>query len=205
MSGWQDLAVRNVGEMIQRDWNHPSIVLWGVRINESQDNHDFYTRTNQSAHALDDTRQTGGIRYLYDSELLEDVFTMNDFGFPLRPPNHPLYLNTEFNGHMFSTKRFDQVERVAEHVQAACARAQPTRLRRPLCRGHRLVCVRLQYPRQFRLRRPNLLPRRERYFPHTQSGGRFLQIAMRSEPRRLSWSRGSSGRKATAPRRADSA
>jgi beta-galactosidase len=41
---------------------------------------------------------------------------MNDFGFPLRPPNHPLYLNTEFNGHMYSTKRFDNVERVAEHV-----------------------------------------------------------------------------------------
>jgi beta-galactosidase len=113
---WQDLAVRNVGEMIRRDWNHPSIILWGVRINESQDNHDFYVRTNRSAHSLDDTRQTGGIRYLYNSELLEDVFTMNDFGFPLKPPNHPLYLNTEFCGHMFSTKRFDQVERVAEHV-----------------------------------------------------------------------------------------
>ena len=41
---------------------------------------------------------------------------MNDFGFPLKKPNHPLYLNTEFNGHMFSTKRFDNVERVAEHV-----------------------------------------------------------------------------------------
>jgi beta-galactosidase len=113
---WQDLAVRNVGDMIRRDWNHPSIVLWGVRINESQDNHDFYTRTNALAHSLDDARQTGGIRYLYNSELLEDVFTMNDFGFPLRPPNHPLYMNTEFNGHMFSTKRFDNVERVAEHV-----------------------------------------------------------------------------------------
>ncbi|MGA3028008.1 MAG: glycoside hydrolase family 2 TIM barrel-domain containing protein [Bryobacteraceae bacterium] len=113
---WQDLAVRNVGDMIRRDWNHPSIILWGVRINESQDDHGFYTRTNQLAHSLDATRQTGGIRYLYDSELLEDVFTMNDFGFPLRPPNHPLYLNTEFNGHMFSTKSFDQVERVAEHT-----------------------------------------------------------------------------------------
>jgi len=113
---WQDIAVRNVGEMIRRDWNHPSIVLWGVRINESQDNYDFYTRTNALAHSLDDARQTGGIRYLRDSELLEDVFTMNDFGFPLRPPNHPLYMNTEFNGHMFSTKRIDNVERVAEHV-----------------------------------------------------------------------------------------
>jgi len=113
---WQDLAVDNVARMIRRDWNHPSVVLWGVRINESADNHDFYVRTNERAHALDDSRQTGGIRNRYDSELLEDVFTMNDFPFPLRPPNHPLYLNTEFNGHMFSTKRFDNVDHVAEHV-----------------------------------------------------------------------------------------
>jgi beta-galactosidase len=113
---WQDAVVRNVGEMIRRDWNHPAIVLWGVRINESGDQHELYTRTNALAHKLDDTRQTGGVRYNYSSELLEDVFTMNDFGFPLRPPNHPLYLNTEFNGHMFSTKRFDNVVRVAEHV-----------------------------------------------------------------------------------------
>ena len=115
-NSWQDLAVANVGEMIRRDWNHPSIILWGVRINESQDNHTFYVRTNELAHRLDDARQTGGVRYIYNSELLEDVFTMNDFGFPLRPPNHPLYLNTEFNGHMFSTKRFDNITRVAEHV-----------------------------------------------------------------------------------------
>ena len=115
-AAWQAIAVRNVSEMVRRDWNHPSIVLWGVRINESGDNHDFYTKTNATAHALDDSRQTGGIRYIYDSERLEDVFTMNDFGFPLRPPNHALYLNTEFNGHMFSTKRFDNITRVAEHV-----------------------------------------------------------------------------------------
>jgi beta-galactosidase len=113
---WQDLAVDNVDRMIRRDWNHPSIALWGVRINESADNHDFYTRTNELAHSLDDSRQTCGIRYLYNSELLEDVFTMNDFGFPLRPPNHPAYLNTEFIGHMFPTKRFDAVGHVAEHV-----------------------------------------------------------------------------------------
>ena len=114
--GWQDVAVRHVGEMIRRDWNHASIILWGVRINESDDNDAFYTRTNALAHELDDARQTGGVRYRYQSHRLEDVFTMNDFGFPLRAPNHPLYLNTEFNGHMFSTKRFDNVSRVAEHV-----------------------------------------------------------------------------------------
>jgi beta-galactosidase len=112
---WQDIAVRNVGEMIQRDWNHPSIILWGVRVNESRDNHAFYTRTNELAHRLDDSRQTGGVRYFYGSELLEDVFTMNDFGFPLQQPNQLRYLNTEFVGHTYSTKRTDNVERIAEH------------------------------------------------------------------------------------------
>jgi beta-galactosidase len=87
-----------------------------VRVNESRDDHDFYTRTNATARALDDSRPTGGIRYNYESELLEDVFTMNDFRIPLRPPNHPLYLNTEFIGHTYPTKRNDNVERITEHT-----------------------------------------------------------------------------------------
>ena len=113
---WQDIAVDNVSRMIRRDWNHPSIILWGVRINESRDNHDFYTRTNALAHQLDTTRQTGGIRYFQESEFLEDVFTMNDFGFPLKAPNHPLYLNTEFVGHTYPTKSIDNIERLREHT-----------------------------------------------------------------------------------------
>ena len=113
---WQRVAIDNVGRMIRRDWNHPSIILWGVRINESRDNHDFYTRTNALAHALDDSRPTGGIRYFQESELLEDVFTMNDFGFPLKAPNHPFYLNTEFVGHTFPTKTTDEDERQREHT-----------------------------------------------------------------------------------------
>ncbi len=48
--------------------------------------------------------------------MLEDVFTMNDFGFPLRAPNHPLYLNTEFVGHMYPTKTIDNIERLREHT-----------------------------------------------------------------------------------------
>jgi len=113
---WKEVAIDNVGRMIRRDWNHPSIVLWGVRINESLDDHDFYTRTNAIAHALDDSRQTGGIRYFQESEFLEDVFTMNDFGFPLKPPCHPRYLNTEFVGHTFPTKTTDDDERQREHT-----------------------------------------------------------------------------------------
>ena len=113
---WKLVAIDNVGRMIRRDWNHPSIILWGVRINESRDDHSFYTRTNALAHALDSTRQTGGIRNFKDSELLEDVFTINDFDFPLREPNHPLYLNTEFVGHTWPTKTTDDDERQREHT-----------------------------------------------------------------------------------------
>jgi beta-galactosidase len=113
---WKQISIDNVGRMIRRDWNHPSIILWGVRINESKDDHDFYTRTNALARLLDTTRQTGGIRNFKESELLEDVFTINDFGFPLRKPNHPLYLNTEFVGHTFPTKTTDDDERQREHT-----------------------------------------------------------------------------------------
>lgn len=133
---WQEASVANVRAMIERDWNRPSVIIWGVRINESQDNHDFYLETNRVARELDPTRQTGGVRFIADSELLEDVYTLNDFilgefenplsnrpRLPLRPRRettglmHPVpYLITEFNGHMFPTKAGDQEQRQAEHV-----------------------------------------------------------------------------------------
>lgn len=125
---WKRVACENVREMITRDWNHPSIFLWGVRINESPDDHDFYTETNRIARELDPTRQTGGIRCHRGSELLEDVYTMNDFThsggeLALRDQRTITrldytvpYIVTEYNGHMYPTKRFDQEERVMEHA-----------------------------------------------------------------------------------------
>ena len=76
---WQDQAVQNVREMVLQYRNHPSIILWGVRINESQDNEALYTRTNEVAHRLDPTRSTGGIRNFKKSQLLEDIYTYNEF------------------------------------------------------------------------------------------------------------------------------
>lgn len=124
---WKEIAKANVKEMIQRDINHPSIILWGVRINESQDDDEFYKSTNDIARILDSTRQTGGVRYLTNSSFLEDVYTFNDFIHdgvekPLRSQSEVTgleseipYLVTEFNGHMYPTKRFDQEERQMEH------------------------------------------------------------------------------------------
>jgi beta-galactosidase len=115
-AAWQDLAVDNVRRMVRRDWNRPSIVLWSIRINESRDDHAFYTRTNSLARQLDPTRQTIGVRYFQDSELLEDVFGMNDFKFPLKAPNHKRYLNTEFVGAEWPTRSSDNNAIQREHV-----------------------------------------------------------------------------------------
>ncbi|HEX2907618.1 MAG TPA: glycoside hydrolase family 2 TIM barrel-domain containing protein [Phototrophicaceae bacterium] len=113
---WQGITLRDVQAMIERDRNHPSIILWGVRINESFDNEAFYTATNALAHKLDPTRQTGGVRNFRGSQFLEDVYTYNDFSNTVLEPDFTPHLVTEFNGHMFPTKAWDQEERQVEHA-----------------------------------------------------------------------------------------
>ncbi|RMF78941.1 MAG: hypothetical protein D6737_13120 [Chloroflexi bacterium] len=115
-AAWQALAARDLVAMIKRDRNRPSIVLWGVRINESLDDDGFYEEMNTLAHELDPTRQTGGVRYFQESRMLEDVFTFNDFSNTIVEPIHTPHLVTEFNGHMFPTKSWDQEERLIEHA-----------------------------------------------------------------------------------------
>jgi beta-galactosidase len=113
---WQNISLNELETMIIRDRNHPSIILWGVRINESLDNDAFYTKTNALAHQLDPTRQTGGVRFFQGSSFLEDVYTFNDFSNTVLEPKEQPYLITEFAGHMFPTKIFDHEERLIEHA-----------------------------------------------------------------------------------------
>ncbi len=74
---WKDQAVKNTKEMILQYRNHPSVILWGVRINESQDDDAFYEMTNRVAHELDPSRATSGVRFIEKSHLLEDVYAFN--------------------------------------------------------------------------------------------------------------------------------
>ena len=124
---WKKQAVENVREMVLQYRNHPSIFLWGVRINESADDDAFYQRTNEMAHRLDPTRPTGGVRNFKKSHLLEDVYTYNDFVHngtnqgcdPKRkvtPDMTKGYLISEYNGHMFPTKSGDWEGKRLEHA-----------------------------------------------------------------------------------------
>ena len=124
---WQLQTLKNVEEMIVQYRNHPSIILWGVRINESRDNKELYSNTNEAAHLLDPLRQTGGVRNFKKSQLLEDVYTYNDFLHDGKKPGcspksqvtskiGKPYLVTEYNGHMYPTKSFDCEDHRVEHA-----------------------------------------------------------------------------------------
>lgn len=122
---WQENYKEVVKDMIRQYRHHPSIILYGVRVNESGDYHDLYEVTNQLARTLDD-KPTGGVRCFAHSEELEDVYTYNDFihngtNTYLKPIDQIFsqekpYLITEFNGHMFPTKTFDSSEKRLEHA-----------------------------------------------------------------------------------------
>lgn len=124
---WKAQAVANAEDMIRQYRNHPSIILWGIRINESPDDDAFYEKTNAVAHKLDPSRPTGGVRAIKKSHLLEDVYTYNDFlhdgEMPGCDPKKKVtsdmekpYLISEYNGHMYPTKAFDNEERRSEHA-----------------------------------------------------------------------------------------
>ena len=124
---WKLQALENLKEMILQYRNHPSIILWGVRINESVDDDEFYARTNELAHQLDASRPTSGVRFLEKSHLLEDVYAFNDFSHDgtnvgcrpkhkVTPDTDKPYLISESNGHMFPTKSCDSWQHRQEHA-----------------------------------------------------------------------------------------
>ena len=125
--GWREQCVENTREMVLQYRNHPSIVIWGVRINESQDCDDLYRLTNRVAHELDPSRATTGVRFIEQSNLLEDVYSYNDFSHTgnnpgvkpkksVTPDTSKSLLITEHNGHMFPTKSFDPWMKRQEHA-----------------------------------------------------------------------------------------
>lgn len=114
---WKELAIRDVRGMITRDRNHPAIVIWGVRVNESKNDPPLYRKTRELAHSLDDSRPTSGSMTPSSSknwqeEWHQDVFAFDDYH--ARPDgtvgiNEPLpgvpYMLAEAVGQFNYTKR----------------------------------------------------------------------------------------------------
>ena len=111
---WRKACLENTKKMVLKDRSHPSVIVHGVRIDESVDDYDLYSQTNQIAHELDPYRQTIGVRNFTNSELLEDIYGYNDFVCDslniglinpkkIKTKNKPL-LVTEYMGHMDPVK-----------------------------------------------------------------------------------------------------
>jgi beta-galactosidase len=128
---WQDEVVQNVGDMITRDRNHPSIVVWGTRINETLGQTALYERTGKLAEQLDPSRPTSGAlagsagyRLPLAEATDEKVFAYNDYTadrgkpFTLRPPRTGVpYLITESVGTMSGPSYFRRADPASEQQQ----------------------------------------------------------------------------------------
>lgn len=105
---YEELIKRDAERMIVRDRNRPSVVLWGLLINETlelQPYKDLWDELDRMAKSLD-TRQTSGAGRgtASPNDWYFDVFAINDYGGKvpdkagLRPPARTPYIVTEAVG-----------------------------------------------------------------------------------------------------------
>lgn len=121
---WREQCLKNAEAMVKEQRNHPCLIAHGVRIDESIDDDDLYSKTNKIAHELDETRPTLGVRNFTGSHCLEDVYGYNDFVCEslekglikpkkVKTSGHPL-LVTEYMGHMDPLKATSDLEKRIE-------------------------------------------------------------------------------------------
>lgn len=121
---WQELFLRDVKDMILRNRNRPSVVTWGVRINESRNDPELYQQARAIAKLLDDSRPTTGamVGGLFSTEdWFQDLFAFNDYrhneeGSLLRGPIEGVpFLMTEAVGSLVGPKYYRRIDTV--HIQ----------------------------------------------------------------------------------------
>lgn len=134
--GWQyigkDAAWRAnfqffIEAMVEKERNHPCLIAYGTRIDESPDDDELYSKAVDYVHKINPTRQCLGVRNFKTSHCLEDVYGYNDFScgsldHGLDDPKNtkggrgkPILIS-EHNGHMFPTKQFDEPSKRLEHA-----------------------------------------------------------------------------------------
>ncbi len=79
-AAWQDIVIQNVTDMVIRDRNRPSVIVWGTRLDETANYPGLYDRARQLAYRLDGSRQTTGAVDVYSrAGWAEDVFGYDDY------------------------------------------------------------------------------------------------------------------------------
>jgi beta-galactosidase len=76
---YKKIIIQDLENMVKNHFNHPSIVIWGTRLNETNDDNGLYSMTNSLCKAIDPSRPTSGARWHTKSPLLEDIYSYNDY------------------------------------------------------------------------------------------------------------------------------
>ena len=125
---WRENCRDFARRMVLKERNHPCLIAYGLRIDESGDDDELYSSIIAIKNQLDPTRQSLGVRNVKDSHCLEDIYGYNDFSCgglthgcdaskDLKTAKGKAILITESNGHVFPTKSFDGTARRLEHAQ----------------------------------------------------------------------------------------
>ena len=186
-AAWQDLAVRNVHDMIVRDRSRPSVILWGIRLNETANDPALYARTARRSPRNSTARGRPPARWTSTppTNWSADVFAFDDYNTDghgnatLLPPlpNVP-YLVTEAVGALDGAPYYrwtDTQQVLATQLIMHAHRARHRARQRPLRGPARLGRVRLRLAQ-----RPHL-PEREmawrgRHLPGAQAGRGLLPV-----------------------------
>jgi len=127
---WQRQNLADVEGMVVRDRNHPSIVVWGTRVNEATGTTAMYQRTGRLARQLDPSRPTSGalasptLGRFAGSDV--EVLAYNDYTarrgvpFRLRPPSPGVpYLVTETIGTLAGARAYRRTDAPGGREQQA--------------------------------------------------------------------------------------
>ena len=91
-AAFQALVLQNVHDMVVRDRNRPSVIVWATRLNETANYTSLYAQARQLAYTLDGTRQTtGAMTNQSTTGWAEDVFAYDNYdssngNATIRPP-----------------------------------------------------------------------------------------------------------------------
>ena len=121
---FKKVVFQDLENMVLGHYNHPGIVIWGTRLNETTDCDELYEETNRRCKEMDPSRPTTGVRWETGSHLIEDIYSYNDYTeddkgeFRIltsqqaaeRPDLVP-YLVSEHTGAILPTKPGDSEER----------------------------------------------------------------------------------------------
>ena len=124
---WRENFLIFIKKMVEKEMNHPCILSYGIRVDESIDDDKLYSKAIQICKSIDPNRATTGVRNFKTSSFLEDYYSYNDFSCSnlrhgldkpssIKAAKGKPILISENMGHMYPTKQYDEPERRLEHA-----------------------------------------------------------------------------------------